>query len=784
VLGFVGAAGPIATFTPSGLLPAGTEVQIKVVSGLNGVSGCSAIAPLDVCLFIAQAFLAADVTATFVTGQQTTPGQSVSAQSGGTVSDQRTGTSATIPRRTLKVNAKVKVLPLDSAALLDRVDRSCDVPLTSKDTFPEVRGFTRLTHVARFEVQPCGAVAFGPGMTLKLPLLTQFRGKLPIGFPLRLFQLNRGKDGNLMFLDTRITIKVFSGFITGNFAIVPAVQPFGTYAGFVATGNLPKLQQAGMDVAALGPEGTVFDAAANGGGRLFFPVVVGDPAGRKTRLSIANPDPTNPITVTLTSYDSTGNVLHTETLAPILGGRQTTVEASTLFPGATKSGAVVAETAAGAMTGFYEVADSYDTPGYWASAEAVKTPLSTLIFPVVEAGATSFTEIHLFQSDAMCDSSLGTIAVRLTAFNAAGVVSDLKYPDGTSTSSPVSVAVNPCGRLVVASDAAPITTKDIVIPTELDGGYVVAQAADGHTLVGTELFGVSLGAGKQSLAMLNGSSFPSGCALSSPDNFSCQADAAVAEASKQRTLYAPYFESGAVAELIVVNTSNTAAMLGLSAFDSLGAYLSQYPNDVTNPFLTLTPNQVMTIRLTGMPGTPVFPFTTPTAYVRVEDPDSALVGVLIIRDSMTSKYKTVIPLVPDVPELAQTDSDTFLTRIQLDTTSTVPTSPVRVTTGFVILNPNNNSVPFTVYLKENNGRTRTSVQSVITRGVFNRARTSSTVLFSISSKVEGTIEVKSTASLIPGIAGRLIVIGIYRSIRKSDQATAVMSTVMEQTKSP
>jgi hypothetical protein len=151
---------------------------------------------------------------------------------------------------------------------------------------------------------------------------------------------------------------------------------------------------------------------------------------------------------------------------------------------------------------------------------------------------------------------------------------------------------------------------------------------------------------------------------------------------------------------------------------------------------------------------------------------------------MTNKYRTVIPLVPDVPELAQTDSDSFLARIRLDTSTTVPSSPVRITTGFVILNPNNNMVPFTVFLKENSGRTRTSVQSVSSRGVFNRTRASSTVLFSVSSKVEGYIEVKATASLTPGIAGRLIVVGIYRSIKKSDQSTAVMSTFMEQTKSP
>ncbi|MBI3951239.1 MAG: hypothetical protein HY314_12390 [Acidobacteria bacterium] len=116
------------------------------------------------------------------------------------MTDPRTGAATDIPPNTLKVNAMVNVITLDSNGLMGPIDNSRGVPIQPNEPIPEVPGFRRVSQPVRYEVNPCGTIAFGPGMKLTLPVLLP----LPLAGPeIRLFELARS-NGRLVFLDTGI----------------------------------------------------------------------------------------------------------------------------------------------------------------------------------------------------------------------------------------------------------------------------------------------------------------------------------------------------------------------------------------------------------------------------------------------------------------------------------------------------------------------------------------------------------------------------------------------------
>jgi hypothetical protein len=642
----------------------------------------------------------------------------ISAETGGTVTDPRTGASATIPPHTLKADVEAKVLTLDLRSVTSEVSKTCDVPISQKETFPPIPGFERATEVVRIEVNPCGSLVFAPGMELKLPLLRASRGKITSATEIRLFQLGRSESGALVFRDTGIVMKA----IRDNFAIADDVQPFGTYAGFIAASGPP------VDVTSL-----------------YFPFVINDPANRRTtRLSFVNPDSSDPLQIKLTAYHRAAAKQESVDLSLIPAGGHTTVFVPDVFPNL-YAGSIVAQAVSGSMTGLAEIADDFANPTTLAGVEAVKTPQSTLIFPVVEATDTSFTEIHLFNPD--CSVEAEPVEVTLRAFKKDGTpVNLLGAAQG--------FGLNPCSRFVIASRNATIEPRDLVIPDELDGGYVSVQSSEQHPLVGTELFGQVVSR-KVNLAMQNGLPLPTGCLVTDPTKTGCEVDkspqSSVPDAARQHTLYAPHFESNpASAEMIVVNTSADPARVAFSSFAEDGRFRATYPATDDPLFLTLAPNEVLRTPVSRVLGGNPSP-----GYVRIEDPDSALVGVIANRNG--ERYRTVVALIPDMPELAQLNSQAFLSRIQLDPTTANP----RLTTGVIVFNPNNNPVPFTLKVTQRDGTVKTSAQTAIARGAFTRARSSLSLLFPDVS--DGYVEIQATSKLSPGETGRLIVIGVYRA---------------------
>jgi hypothetical protein len=307
----------------------------------------------------------------------------------------------------------------------------------------------------------------------------------------------------------------------------------------------------------------------------------------------------------------------------------------------------------------------------------------------------------------------------------------------------------------------------------LNGGYLLVSSLDeAKKVIATELLGETR-SGRTSLTMLNGLSLPVGCSMAKPTDPACHRDSSSASpvpgAAKQHSLYAPYIEdSPAQADLIVVNVSDAVAKVAFTTFADDGAYRTTWPS---TGFRNLQPNEVLRVVVQDVLGSN----RGVVYYVRIEDPDSAIVGVVTNRDQ-ANKYKTVLPLVPDAPQLAQINSDSFLSRIQLDPSSANP----RLTTGLIILNPNDKEedrpdLEMTIIVTDSNGRATPFRAAVPTRGIFSRARNSLSVPFTVSGV--GYAEVVSTSQLDAGQGGRLIVIAVYRS---KDS----VSSVMEQSKSP
>lgn len=746
VAGAVSAVGSLAIFSPAEPLPSNTSFSVRIVGGSNGVKGSGGLG--------STVPLAIDFISTFTTGERSSGGgTSVTPSTGGTVTDPRTGAATNIPANTLKVNAQVKVLTLDSASQIAQIDNSCGVPIQSDETLPEVPGFTRVSQVVRYEVQPCGAIAFGPGMRLTLPLLMP----LPLAGPeIRLFELARS-NGRLVFLDTGIQAKVTrsGAFPFGNFVTVPAIPSFGTYAAFEAA-NVG---------AGTGPSHkTTTDAQAQDAlqqtttPRLYFPIISQE-NGEQTRISLANPDGTTALNVLFTAYAGDGTTIGSvpQTIAP---NQQASFLVSSLFPTMTEGAVIVERQGSGSLTGFSEIADTFIGPTVLGGVEGIQALQRVLVFPIIKSLGQVFTKVHIFNPNST------PVIVQLAGFTGLGV----RVNATNSIGEPLdSIALPPFGKLVLSSTG--LNSDGVVLDfSQLDGGYIIAETADGQSIVGAEDFGELIG-GRMSLALINGLSFPSGCLASTIDPCACQVDASaessVPSSLRQHTLYATYFEGNPAEQIVcLVNVSESPAELAFSAFDELGQFRGTFP---PSGFLTINPHQVFQATVISL-----FGFNPSPGYVRIEDQDSSFAGGLINRNTTSSKFDTVVPLIADDPQQTQTATTTFFSRIQLDPASANP----RQTTGMLIFNPTNNDLQFRIRIMYGNGSMRQSaIQSLVARGMFTRVQQSLSVLFPNLNISSGFAQVQVTTAPGPGMGGRLIPVAIYRS-------NPVVSAVRQQNKQP
>ncbi len=753
VLGDVTVAGYEAFFTPQEALPANTTFQVLIVGGSDGVAGDLGSYYYD--------YLDEDFTSTFVTGGSGAGGEAtIAPEQGGTASDPQTGAAIIIPPHTLKGSTTVNVLTLNSRDQIGQVDNNCGVPIQPRDVLPGVPGFDQVTEIVRYEATPCGAVTFGPGARLLLPVL---RSRFPLGFPigdprpLRLFELVR-LNRRLVFLDTGIPAKVTPensrSPAFGDFVTIPDIQVFGTFAVFTPSNSLhrsPRTRQPAQQI-------ELADTAQQASlGRLFFPIV-SQINGRQTRISIANPDTMTALNVMFTAYRENGALVGTQ-LRTVDVNRQASYLISSLFPNLT-SGAIVAERLSGrAMTGFSEISDNFGTPGMLGGTEGIQRPQSTLVFPVVRSSAQAFTEVHVFNPNP------SSVSLTVSGYTATGARVAATNPGGQPLGS---VTLAPFAKIIVSSQGSPSQVQ--LNFGRLDGGYIFVQAIGGPLVTGGEISG-ELIFGQMSLALLNSLPFPTGCLISASDPGGCHVDtpgmSSVPSALHQHTLYAGYFETNpAQSTLYLVNASDSPAALAFSAFSELGQFRGAFP---PTGFLTIGPHQVFQAAVSEL-----FGFNPSPGYIRVEDQNSTFVGGLMNRNTSSSRFVSLIPLVPDDPRLAQIATTTFFSRVQLDPANSNP----RQTTGMLILNPNNNPVQFRINLVDSAGRIQqSSVQTLVARGMFTRVQQSLITLFPNLNLSSGFANLLVTTVLEPGMGGRLIPTAAYR-------LPNVVSTVSSQDSQP
>lgn len=750
VVGIITVLGSAATFRP--LIPLGelTTYRIVLKGGENGIAGSTGFYPV---------FMPSDFVSTFRTGRRS-GGTPVDFTKGATVTDPQTGASTEIPPYTLKQDAVISIVidppDLKSGGEENRVLESLRYSGSSQsgDPFPSVEGMVRVTRVVRFEVDPPGLTAFGPGMKIALPLLSEYVGRLRQGTTLRLFQLvlrSKGGEEEPVFVDTGIPAVVGTRGIFGTtVAICPDVQTFGAYAAF-------------QEIPTQGVRLSATPVQEDQGSQLIFPIV--QQSGERTsRLSLANGNVAEPTTVELSAYTPTGDPYGTVSRM-IPAGRAAAFLISDLFPGFS-TGAIIARARAEPIRGQIEIADDFSRPGVLAAGDAVTTVPSGLVFPVIETSSGHFTEIHLFNP---FDEPVSVI---IKAFDRGRRSVTLT----NSAGEPLTVVeLPPHGKVVAACSGAGCERRtqaqDVLIPLDrLDGGYVLVFSVDpSRGVVGAELFGESV-SGRKTLTMVASAPLPRGCVIGGATDMGCRVSedpvdpAFVPEVVRQHTLYAPHFEdSPATAEIILVNVSEITALAALSAFREDGGFRGSYP---ASGFFLLEPHEVVRLPVQTLLG-----FNPAPGYVRVEDPLSALVGVLINQRTTSVPYLSAIPLIADDPQIAQSPSVLFLSRIQLDPATTIP----RTTTGLVVFNPNNNANPIAVIVRSGDGRVNQVDQSVTTRGVMTRWRGSLSVAY--PTVREGMLEIRSTKPGTAGEARRLIVIGIYRATTQSGSSPTLSTAV-------
>jgi hypothetical protein len=655
--------------------------------------------------------LAGDIESPFATESAarrmeppTDGGAPVRVETGGTVVDDAgTGAAATFAAFTLKTDT---VVSIDVLAME-----------------PSVTGFTPVSQVVQYASNPPGAVAFSPGIDLVFPLRPEFRGTFPPGARLRLFQL---AASGVAFQDTGIEAEVIE---SSDFAITVGVEVFGTYTLF-----LPRGQQIQPSVVrgpwslVRGEEQMTTDNGqrTNDNRRLYFPVI-DQRLGHQTRLSLANPDRSQARTVTLTAFDDEGTVQGIQSVVTPAGQPLSRL-LSDVFPGL-RSGAIVAQ-ADGVVTGFYEIADNFTAPQMLDGAEAVVTPLSAMVFPLIRAAGGASTEIHLFNPNE------GAVQVRLAAFRS----------DGSRVTLTRDMLILEPQQGMISSSAR-IASFSLPFP-QLEGGCLFVESYGGSGIVGTEVV-EEVVSGQRNLAILNGVGVPSGCAPSGAGE--CRGDASVPPASRQHSAHIIHLESDPIeAEVILANVSESDARVAFSAFDATSRFLGSQPRGV-GAFLVLRPHQVIRQSVRSLFG---FNPGQLGGYLRIEDPDSAVVGAVVNRDGAAGRFLTALPLVPDLAQQGQEVTDAFFSRLQIE-------AGAGVETGAFIVNPNNNAVRFKFTVIDATGAATESTQTVIGRGTFIRTRPSLRVLFPNASSGYFRIEVEADPR--PGTSERLVPYATYRS---------------------
>jgi hypothetical protein len=753
--GQVTAATNRAFFFPADRLPPQTVFQVRVVDGPAGVRGLVDDVPTT---------LSAPFTSRFTTesaaarNQPPTDGsQPVRVETGGTIMDGAgTGAAVTIPAFTLKTDTVVSIDVLSSSGMSSPFSSEFEAQSATQAQLDSV--FLRVSDLVRYASQPPDAVAFGPGMDMVFPLRSPFRGGFVLGTRLRLFQLTETENG-LEFLDTGIDAEVTQpgGLLFGDFAVASGVEVFGTYALFIPVDNLPsKLRPPSFKVPLkprqwewflpLDPwplvpgfelERTAASPLQAGNNTLYFPVIT-QTGGRATRISLTNTDPVDNVSVMFTAYSDAGVNQGTQTRL-LSGGQQASFLATDLFPGL-PSGAIIAQAQVGSVTGFYEIGDNFAAPEMLDGAEAVLVPPSAFVFPVIRTTSGAMTEVRVFNPNAT------SVEVRLAAFTSSGSRLSLITEVFTLGSQE---------QMVRSSSGVSAGVPSVVIPfDQLNGGYLIVESVSGEGLIGVELVEENIVVGsvaERNLAVLNAVELPSGCLPTGTG--SCQLDASVPAASRQHTSYTVHLEGDPFdAEVFLVNPTDTDARIAFSAFDSATRFLGSQPR---RGFLTLGAHQVMRQSVRALFG---FNPGQLGGYLRIEDPDSVVVGAVVNRDGASQKSMTTLPLVPDLAQQGLDSTEAFFSRMQIDSGSPA------VQTGLFIVNPNNNTVRFKIVVIDLTGvETESPTQTLVGRGAFTRARTTLGILFPGTSS--GHVRIEVEADPAPGTGERLIPFVTYRSTK-------------------
>jgi hypothetical protein len=170
----------------------------------------------------------------------------------------------------------------------------------------------------------------------------------------------------------------------------------------------------------------------------------------------------------------------------------------------------------------------------------------------------------------------------------------------------------------------------------------------------------------------------------------------------------------------------------------------------------------------------LFGFNPSPGYVRIEDQNSAFVGGLINRNTSTGRFATVVPLIPDDPQITQIPTSAFFSRVQIDPASASP----RQTTGMLVMNPNQNALQFRIKITTPTGQVRqSSVLTAPSLGTYTLARSSLASLFPGLTFSGGFANVLVTTAPGPGQGGRVIPITTYRT-------SQIVSTVQQQNRQP
>jgi hypothetical protein len=570
-----------------------------------------------------------------------------------------------------------------------------------------------------------------------------------------LYELTRF-GGRLTFLDTGINARVTGPGRSagrGDFVIAPDIQVFSTFAAFMPASRSDSLFS---DVTEWDTETNLQTPTQQPTGRLYFPAL-NQANNRQARISIANPETSGNLNVTFTGYNEAGAVIRTQSRT-VNANRQSSFLISQLFPGFT-SGMIVAEGRGAAMTGFFEIADSFTPPTALAGAEGVAAPPSALLFPIIKSAGGGFTEVRVSNPNA------SAVTIKLAGFTSAGARVN---PTNASGQPLGAIMLPPFGTLALSSTGPPGAVQ--LGLNLLDGGSIVVQAMGGAGVVGGELFGEVID-GQRTLAVLNALPYPVGCLPSTTDPCACHVDTTVASptpsAVRQHTQYAIHFEENpSQSVLYFVNASDSPAPLALSAFSEAGQFRASSP---ARGFMTLNPHQVFQATATSL-----FGFNPAPGYVRVEDPNSSFVGAVINR---VGRSVTVVPLSPDDPRSVQTATNTYFSRIQLDPANSDP----RLTTGLLVFNQNNNTLQLVITVTDSRGSARRSQQTLAARGVFTRARQSLNALFPNVNLNDSYAQVEVTGAIEPGAGGRAIPLAVYRVI---SMGSTVVSAVPPQNRQP